>query len=154
MADNPVLYTSPTIIALAINGDANTPTLKGLTNDGKRLGVEIDPAGKTFGLFVLRSKGASAFSANGFAELYLIPKFDGSNYSDGSDSVAPPRTCLVGTFDLRADTSQHIIPIWNVDIPPTPFKTLLINRGGQAFTDNNDDNQLLYSLYSERIVTP
>lgn len=154
MADNPIKYTSPSAAALAIAGDASTQTLKGLTNNAKKIGgVEIDPAGNLFGSFTLRCKGASAFTSGTTVDLYLIPKDDGTNYSDGDDSVVPSVQPSF-SFAVRADTTQHRLPAPRVPLPATPFKCLIIQKTGATFSSTNDENQLHYRLYTEQVVTP
>jgi len=71
-------------------------------------------------------------SAGAYLEIYLIPSVDGTNYADGSNSVAPAQELLVGSVSVRANTAAQRLVLRGVPIPPALFKYLIINRTGQA----------------------
>ena len=72
--------------------------------------------------------GAAPTAGTGF-DLYLIESVDGTNYTDGSSSVAPPLTSFVGSFPLRAVTTAQRIHLRGVPLPPGKWKALLHNNG-------------------------
>src|SRR5690606_17933112 len=116
-------------LSIVINGDASTPTLKNLANNAQKLGNEINNASALgqYGLFELMVRGASSFTAGGYVELYLIPSADGTNYTDGDDSVAPPGHALAGIFQVRAVSTQQRLALWGIVLPPVKFMPLLVN---------------------------
>jgi len=138
-----------------INGDGTAPTLKNLASNGQKLGLEVDNAAAgnrhQYADFELLCKGASAFSAGGYAELYLLQAVDGSTYQDGDDSVAPPASALAGVFPLRAVSTAQRVALRGVLLPATRFKPLLINKGGQAFTNVDNDNLLKMRSYNDEV---
>lgn len=137
----------------AINDSATAPTLKGLANNGQKLGNAYDNNANRnmFAAFQLWCKGASAFTANTVCELYILSSTDGSTYADGSDTIAPGYHMLVGVFPLRAVATAQLIILRDIPIPPLKFKPLLINRGGQAFTNVDTENHLLMWTYNPEV---
>lgn len=151
---NAVKWSALGTYTTAIAGGADAPTLKNLANDGQKLGGEIDNATSArdmYADFDLLCKFQSAPSTGGYVALYLIQSVDGTNYADGTDSVAPPATALVGTFPVRAVTDAQRVALRHVLLPPTKFKPLVVNKSGQAMTDVNDENVLSYRPYNEEI---
>lgn len=136
-----------------INGDGSVPTLKNLSNLGKKLGNEVDNATdrNQYADFELQVRGSSAFTTGGYAELYLIQALDGTNYADGNDSISPPASALVGVFPFLADTTQQRIVVRHVFLPATKFKPLIVNKGGPAFTNTDNENLLRMRTYNHEI---
>ena len=135
----------------AIAGAGVAPTLKALASNGMKIGNEIDLTGSSArNLYVnldLLCRGAAAFTAGTVVEVYFILTVDGTNYADASDSVAPPLTALVAQFPLRAvDTAQRIA-FGSIPLPNAKFKPLVWNKGGQAFTNTDNENVLSYRVY-------
>lgn len=149
---NSVKWSALATHTLAIAGDASSPTLKNLASGSLILGDAIDwTADKSqFGLWQLRVRGASAFSSGGYVAVYFVLAQDGTNYEDGGTSVTPAKAPAM-IFPVRAVNTQQIIVIPHALFPPSKFKPLLINSGGQAFTNTNDENQLHYRAYSDEI---
>jgi hypothetical protein len=141
------LGTYSTVIA----GATTAPTLKNLANNGQKLSNEIDNTTNRYlyGDFDLLCKFAVAPSAGGCVAMYIIPTVDGTNYSDGDDSVAPPATMWVGNFPVRAVTSAQRVALRGVLLPPGKFKVLAINKSGQAMTNVDNENILSYRPYAE-----
>ncbi len=133
-----------------INGDGTAPTLKNLASGGTKLGSEVDNATdkKQAADFVLKVRGASAFAANAPVQLYLVPATDGTNYEDGSDSVTPPPSQLVGTFAVRAVATQQRIAIRGVLLSPGKFKPLIRNGTAVGFTNTDNENELYIRKYN------
>ena len=148
-----ILYDATPTLTTVINGDDTAPTLKNLANNSQKLGSEVDNAAdlNQYGVFELQARGASSFTAGGYVEMYLIPSADGTNYSDGDDSVAPPASCLVGIFPLRAVSTQQRVTLWGVPLPPLKFKPLIVNKTGQAFTNTDAENLLKFGPYNDEV---
>jgi len=151
---NAIKWSALGTFTTAIAGAGVAPTLKALANAAQKLGAEIDNATATRNVladWVLDVRGASAFTAGTWVELYFVQSVDGTNYADGDDSVAPAASALVGTFPLRAVSTQQRLALRGIELPPTKFKPLVINRGGQAFTNTDNENVLSYRPYNPEI---
>ena len=73
-------------------------------------------------------------TAGATIELYLLRAADGTNYEDGSASVAPNAGSRVGSFPVRAVTTAQRIVVRDVPLPPGLYKALILNYAtGQAF---------------------
>lgn len=145
------MWEAPSAASTVINGDASAPTLKNLANNGQKLGAEVDnaTAEDRWAEFELYVRGALAFDATGYIELYLQYAFDGTNYADGDDSVAPSGVAFVGAWPVRAVATQQRLPPLMVPILPFKFKPLIINKGGQAFTNTDNENVLKVRTFNE-----
>jgi hypothetical protein len=142
-----------TFTAVILGADV-APTLKNLASDGMKLGEEVDNSTNRnlYADFVLLTKFQDVPVAGGHVALYLIPAVDGTNYADGSDSVAPPASAWVGNFPVRAvDTAQRVA-LRGVLLPPGKFKPLAINKSGQAMTNTDAENTLSIRTYSEEVA--
>lgn len=153
---NAVLWSAySAALAKIINGNASTPTAKNLANGGLKTGNEIDnTSGRhRYISFRLRCRGASAFTAGGYVALFLPTALDGTNYEDGTDdAITPSSNSCVRTFPLRAVSTQQVIDFVNILTPgPVKFKPVILNAGGQAFTNTDDENELWYRLHDEEI---
>jgi hypothetical protein len=71
-------------------------------------------------------------STGATVDLYLLRAADGTNFSDGSSSVAPPNSAFVGAFEIRAVTSAQRIVLPDIVLPPGLWKALIVNSAGQA----------------------
>jgi hypothetical protein len=83
--------------------------------------------------------------------LYIIQADDDTNYQDGDDSVAPPESALIGVFPVRAVSTQQRICLPPIVLPPCLFKFLIINKGGQAFTNTDNENILKMRTFNNEI---
>lgn len=84
-------------------------------------------------------------------DLYGVFSADGTNYSDGDDTVDPPITSYLASFPVRAVTTTQRIVIANIPLlAPAGFKFLLLNEAGQAFAATG--NTLKYATYNSEIV--
>lgn len=142
-----------------INGDATAPTLKNLANAAQKCGNEIDNTSNLYQYvdWELYVRFASSPAAGASVSLYLVPAIDGTNYGDGAnDSVTPPATCWVGAFPVRAVSTQQRVslaaPTAQCMIGPGKYKPVIVNTGGQAFTNTDGENTLYYRLYNEQAV--
>jgi hypothetical protein len=150
---NANLYDASPSLTTVIRGDGASPSLKNLANDAQKLGSEIDNASSLdqYGVFELQIRGSAAFTTGGYVELHFIPAADGSNYSDGDDTTAPPASCLAGTFPVRAVDTQQRVTLWGVVLPPLKFKPLLVNHTGQSLTNTDDENVLRFGAYNDEV---
>jgi hypothetical protein len=150
-----VTWTAYANIATSINGDATAPTAKALANAAQKCGNEIDntSALALYADFDLYWRGASAPAAGAYVALYLVPAVDGTNYADGADdTVTPPDTAWVGSFPLRAVTTQQRVALRGVLLSPGKQKVVIINKSGQAATNTDNENILKYRTYSETVA--
>lgn len=152
---NAIKYSARGTFTANILGTASTPTAKNLSNNAQKLGQAIDLTGsgsrQQEANFQLACRGASAFSAGGYVALYLITSVN-SQYEDGDDSVAPPASAWVGNFPLRAVSTQQYVNLEAIPIPNCPFKPMIINKGGQNFTNTDGENTLGYEAYDPNEV--
>lgn len=68
------------------------------------------------------------------AEVYILPKMDGSNYPDGSTSLTPPAPNLAAKFFAPATTGQQRMVVPRIPIGPFDLRFLLVNTGANAFS--------------------
>jgi hypothetical protein len=77
---------------------------------------------------------ASAPTASGVIELYLLPSIDGgTTYPDGSSSVLPQASLYVGGFVVRNVNTPQIMNLRGIALPPGYYKYLVQNTTSQAF---------------------
>lgn len=142
-----------------INGAGVAPTLKNLASAAQKCGSEIDNTSNLYQYvdWELYVRFASSPAAGASVALYLVPAIDGTNYTDGADdSVTPPATTFVGAFPVRAVSTQQRVslagPTAQCMIGPGKYKPVIVNTGGQAFTNTDNENILYYRLYNEQAV--
>ena len=140
----------------AIAGASTAPTLKNLASAGRKIGNALDFTGsgnrQMFIHWDLLVRFAVAPVAGAPVDLYLVPAIDGTNYADGSDSVDPPASCYVGSFDVGAVATQQRRPLLMIPLPNVIFKPLIINLAGQAFTNTDNENILSYRTFTPESV--
>jgi hypothetical protein len=136
------LGTYTTLIA----GASSAPTLKNIATGTQVLGNTVTNATdrNQYCDLVLQFQSGVAPSTSGIVEVYFIPSLDGTNYSDGDATIAPPYHLLVAAIPLRAVTTAQRIHYGSVRLPPCDFKPLVINKSGQ--TTANTDNVTLLSF--------
>ena len=140
--------------AAAISTIATTE-LNSLANNAGALGAEYDNATNLylFGLFELNVTFGSAPTAGNTVDLYLIPAPDGTNYDDAVTGASgqAPSPAYVGSFPLRAVTTAQKVPLGLglalVNLPPTKFKTFLLNKSGQAFPASGSTVKMIAYRY-------
>lgn len=150
---NEILWSALGTYTTAIAGAGVAPTLKNLASGGQKIGNAIDnaTAKDQYSDWDLYCRFGSAPSAGGSCDLYFIQAVNGTNYQDGDDSVAPPVTAYVGSFPVRAVTTQQRVALRGLLLPATLFKPLLINNSGQSMTNTDDENILSYRPYNDEI---
>ena len=126
--------------------------LNSLASNARAIGSAIDPTTDRyiFGDLELNVTFGSAPAADTtYIELYFVRTVDGTNYADGSSSLAPKPPLLVAVFALDNQTANRkVVP--EVTIPPTLYKALLINKSGLSFPASGSTVKLL--PYSSRGV--
>ena len=128
-----------------------TTELNALADNARVLGGEIDnTSGLNTYIDISGYVGIqTSRSADADIVIYFITAVDGTNYSLGDASVAPPLSARVGSIALDAAvTARH----YNLTLLPCPackFKILIENRTGQAFTATT--NTLGYTVYNREI---
>jgi len=124
--------------AAATSGtDLLTTELNTLSDNARTaVGTEYDNETNLnqYGWFVLEVTFGSAPGDDvPHCKLYLVRKFDGTAYEDGSATVVPSPDALVAAFRVQASTAAQNIVVGPVLLPPFDFKLLLENQTGQAF---------------------
>jgi len=101
---------------------------------GSNLGTEFDNSTGLwfFGLFQLDVTFAVAPALDSTIDLYLVPCPDGTNYNNGG-SASQPTCFLEGSWPMRAITTQQLLTIRDIVLPPTKFKLMAFNNTAQAF---------------------
>lgn len=72
------------------------------------------------------------------AELYLLPKLDGTNLPSVTSSGLPQKALLIGALEsvLPSTTVAERLVLLGVSIPPGTFRIRLSNTSGQAYKNN------------------
>lgn len=147
-----VLWSDLGTFTKVINGDATTPTLKGLAAGGRKLGNEIDnrkiTAGDQYAEWFIKVRGATVFVAGEILEVYFIEAVDDTTYEDGDDSTTPSKPPAF-IIPLRLVSTAQKITIPYVLMPPCKFKPLLVNTTARAFTATDGENELYYRPYDD-----
>ena len=68
------------------------------------------------------------------ADIYLLPTIDGTNYPEGSTSLDPQKSLLVGSLESRNGSTSAIerLVLPGVPLPPRDYKVLLKNTSGKT----------------------
>lgn len=136
-------WTALSSVSAIFNDIGVLPALKALASGGLQVSNAIDNSANLYNSLnlSLNVRGASAFTSGSTLDLWILPSLDGANYEDGSASVTPARP-PDAYFYPRAVSTAQLLALTLLQIPPTKFKLLLRNSGGQAFTNTNAENTL------------
>lgn len=152
---NAVKWSALGTFTTGIAGATTAPTLKNLANNGRKIGNTIDNSAagvrNILSDWELKVTFAVAPAANSPVELYFVKAADGTNFEYGSDSIDPPPSALVGVFPCRAVSTVQRITLRGIVLPATVFQPFVYNKGGQAFTNVDNDSILSYVPYNEEI---
>lgn len=83
--------------------------------------------------FQFSGRGAATWQSGSALELYILPSVDGTNFADGNSAIFPPGL-FAGAFTVRAVTTDQVLMITGVPLPPTKFMPLLVNRAGATIS--------------------
>lgn len=117
---------------------------------GSALGTEFDNSTNLliFGSFQLDVTFAVNPIVDTTVDLYLIPAPDGTNYNNGSASIQP-QNFAIGSFNIRAASTQQLLYLWGVQLPPTKFKMIGFNGTDQPFPASGSTVKMIsYGLKS------
>ena len=84
-----------------------------------------------YGAFQVDVTFGTGPTADTTLDLYLVPALDGTNYADGSTTVAAQNNA-VGGYTMRAVTTEQRLTIWGILLPPCKFKMQLFNNTNQG----------------------
>ena len=126
-----IKYEAPTSVATLLSTELN-----GLANGANKITAAIsnDAAGELYlyADFELVIASTASRSSPTRVDMYILIELDGSNYSEGSDTVDPAENMWVGSFIALPGTLSNGLHIRGVELPPTDFKVLLVNNLGVA----------------------
>jgi hypothetical protein len=91
----------------------------------------------------LHIRTTGAVSNAGVIEIYILQDVDGSDET----SSAPKKMPLVAVA-IESTTNAQIIAVQGVQVPPGPFKFLLVNRSSGTLTAVAAENKMLIRSYS------
>lgn len=144
---NAILWSSPDSAVTLLGSELNS-----LASDARAIASSAfnnESARRPYGEMELSLTFASAPTAGGYVALYLVPSLDGTNFADGSGSVAPAASLLAGVFPVRPTTSAQRLHLRGVPLPPLKFKAMLENKTDQAFASSG--NTLGMRAYSDEV---
>lgn len=70
--------------------------------------------------------------------VFLVPSVDGTNYTDGGGSTAPPAETLISVVTLSTSAGTKYRSAKNIVIPPLKFKLILLNSSGVALASSGN----------------
>ena len=127
--------------------------LNSLGNNSNKVGSAIDFASANRKMYMdieiyLNTVNLSG-QTNPALHLWLLPRTNGSDFEDGSDSITPARA-PDKIIPLRAEnTSQRVFARYLLTTPDQG-KLLIKNKAGTSLASSG--NTLKYMLYSQEIV--
>ena len=89
--------------------------------------------------FVFSSLFGAAPNSGSALELYLLAGYNAgatTAFSDGNSAIFPP-TQYAGSFIVRNVTTQQVLSLDDIPLPPVPFMALLVNKAGQTLSGDN-----------------
>lgn len=115
------------VLSTELNSLANTSR----TNAGTAVdnSTNLDQYGK----LELNVTFGTAPDSGATVKIFMVTAPDGTNYEDGSSSVAPGSHTLVDIIPVKASTSAQRLMSRIIPLQPAPTKFLLENQTGQAF---------------------
>lgn len=148
-----IVYSAPTTYTTSIAGAGVAPSLKNLAIGASLLSNAIDNATDKYPYIDLDLyiKTASAASGSPYINLFFLYAIDGTNYEDGSASVAPAKAADV-VIPIRLTTNQQRIALANIPIGPYLFKVLFTNNTGVALANTDNLNVLSHRFHGHQIA--
>jgi len=99
-----------------------------------------------------RARFQTAPPSGAYIGVYLIPAMDETTWVDGSSSVPPQESLMLAALQVRQSTSQQILAVTKVIIPPVRFRLLWLNSTQVTTTANVGDNQVFVRFYNEEVL--
>jgi hypothetical protein len=121
-------WATPEAIASALTTELNA--LANVTLSAESAAIDNLTGLYPFVALQLDVTYGSAPAAGGYVAVFIEPSLDDSVYATPHQDFLGPNA--LAFFPLRAVTSQQIITIRDVLIPPFKFKLVLYNAAGQA----------------------
>lgn len=105
------------------------------TGSRTNAGTEVDNSSNldTYGILELSVTFGTNPSATAYVAIHILTAPGGTNYADGSSSVAPGADTLLLTLPILASTSAQRKITKPFALPPTKIKFILENQTGQSF---------------------
>lgn len=80
-------------------------------------------------------------------ELYLLSAVDSTNFEDGSASINPSPSSLVGVFNIMPSVNSQRQTLKQITIPPCKYKYLIVNKTGTNLPANNNTLKIVPYRY-------
>ncbi len=123
-------------IALTSRSTVLTTELNALASAARsNAGTALDNGANLdeWGWLELQVTFAVAPTATANLLVYMVLAPDGTNYADGSSTVAPGADTLIAAFPILASTSAQRKTVGPIRLPPCKVKFIIENQTGQAF---------------------
>lgn len=148
-----IVYSTPTTYTTSIAGASSSPTLKNLASAARVLSNAIDNSSEKYPYIDLDLyiKAASVPSGSPYVSLFFLYCLDGTNYEDGSASVAPAKAADV-IIPVRLTTDQQRICLANIPIGPYLTKILFVNSTGVGLANTDNLNVLSHRFHGHQIA--
>lgn len=132
-----------TVISTAANSLASLSAIDSSAIDNSSSGVGADAL---FMDIVLSLASLAIASASAYVSVYVIPAVDGTNYPHYTTGATPklPAQYFVGNILFNVLTAAQLQALTRIEIPPCPFKIVIVNNTGVAFAASG--NTLAYRL--------
>lgn len=136
------LSSTTTLLSSELNSLANSSA-----NALSAAGAVVAATSHLYGFVEFMAGGTYTPTANGFIELWLLQSIDGTNFEDGSATVAPARVADV-IIPVRAGTT--ITPRANAGLPPIvlppgSYKPIVRNQTGAALPASGNLIRIAYA---------
>lgn len=146
-------WTDVGSVSLVIAGDASSPTLKNLANNGYILSSEIDPGATSLDQYVTyRARQRCTTATKGVVAKcwFILDVGDGGAYDDTSGTNTPDRAPDFVFYGYGVATQQVLQSTPAIITRPAhPYKVLYQNTSGATLTNTNDENQLHESKFND-----
>ncbi len=85
--------------------------------------------------FIVQWDTVAPSAGDKVADLYLLPSVDDVNFPEGSVSLTPQASLLIGSFESRNPSISGVehLMLPGITLPPRNMKFLLQNTSGQTF---------------------
>jgi hypothetical protein len=126
-----------------------TTELNSLADAANKLGAAINNTSNLNMWMDLEIVLASLTPGTGpYINVYFTAAVDGTNYTDGGDSVDPAYSDLIRSVPIVTGTGAKRVWVRKLEIPPLNFKILIENKAGTALASSG--NTVKYITYNEQ----